>query len=66
MSRNSRAVLSLIRLAVIWSAVVLASATSSASASLRQQVRSTAPIVFPDSGSLIGTPAQPKTSRSSA
>ena len=46
-ARSSRALLSASRAWVIWSAVVLASAISSGSASLRQQVRSTAPTVLP-------------------
>ena len=42
----------------ICSAVVLASVSSSDPASLRQQVRSTAPTVRPEIGWWIGTPAQ--------
>ena len=49
-SCNSRALVPASMAWVIWSAVVLASAISSASASLRQQVRSTAPTVLPEIG----------------
>ena len=65
-SWSSRALLSASMAWVIWSAVVLASAMSSGSASLRQQVRLTAPTAFPEIGSWIGTPAQARSSRSSA
>src|SRR5207247_10882946 len=51
---------------VIWSAVVFTRATSSGSASFRQHVRSTAPIVLPVMGWWIGTPAQARSSRFSA
>ena len=44
---------------VIWSAVVLASAISSGSASLRQRPGATAPTAFPEIGSWMGTPARP-------
>ena len=51
---------------VIWSAVALTSEISSGSAFLRQQVRSITPTVLPETGSWIGTPAQPNCSRCSA
>ena len=65
-SSSSSALESVSRAWVIWSAVVFTRATSSGSASFRQQVRSTAPIVLPVMGWWIGTPAQARSSRFSA
>ena len=65
-SSSSWALESVSRAWVIWSAVVFTSATSSGSASFRQQVRSTAPTVLPVMGWWIGTPAQARSSRCSA
>ena len=65
-SRRSRLLPAASRAWVIWSAVDFTSETSSGSASLRQQVRSITPTVLPETGSWIGTPAQPKRSRYSA
>ena len=62
----SRLLLAVTRAWVIWSAVALTSEIISGSASLRQQVRSITPTVLPETGSWIGTPAQPNCSRCSA
>ena len=65
-NRRSRLLPAASRAWVIWSAVDFTSEISSGSASLRQQVRSITPTVLPETGSWIGTPAQPKRSRDSA
>ena len=57
-SRRSRPLLVSVSDWLIWSAVDLTRESMSGSASLRQQVRSITPMVFPDSGSRSGTPAQ--------